>query len=49
MSEWAELLGMNYTTLKERIRSGWSVEKALETPVRPRTARMKGAEDGTTD
>ena len=49
MSEWAELLGMNYTTLKERIRSGWSVEKALETPVRPRTAKMKGAEDGTTD
>jgi hypothetical protein len=29
MSEWAERLGINYRTLKGRIRSGWSVEQAL--------------------
>lgn len=29
MSEWAEELGINYWTLKTRIRRGWSPEKAL--------------------
>lgn len=34
MAEWAEILEMNYDTLQGRIfDSGWSVEKAFETPV----------------
>ena len=44
IAEWADTIGMNYTTLKERLRSGWSVEKAIETPVRPR-AKMEVSED----
>lgn len=30
--EWARLLGINPKTLSERIRRGWSVERALNTP-----------------
>ena len=33
MTEWANLIGMNYRTLSKRIREGWPVEKALTTPV----------------
>ena len=33
-AEWAEMIGMNQDTLTKRIRSGWSSEKALETPVK---------------
>lgn len=37
MAEWAEEIGIEYTTLRSRINSyHWSVEKALETPVRER-------------
>jgi hypothetical protein len=32
--EWADLLGVDYYTLAARIRRGWPVEKALETPLR---------------
>jgi len=32
--EWARLLGLDYYTLAARIRRGWSVERALETPRR---------------
>jgi len=32
--EWADYLGMKYDTLKCRFRKGWSIEKALTTPVR---------------
>lgn len=32
--EWSEKFSIKYTTLKRRIENGWSVEKALETPVR---------------
>lgn len=35
MAEWAEVLGMSYDVLNHRINaSGWSVERALTTPVR---------------
>lgn len=35
VTEWAEILGINKGTLESRIvRYGWSVEKALETPVK---------------
>jgi hypothetical protein len=34
LSEWARHLGMGVTTLYQRLKSGWSVEKALTTPGR---------------
>jgi len=34
--EWAELLAMKPVTLSQRLYKGWSVEKALTTPVKPR-------------
>jgi hypothetical protein len=33
MSEWAKRFGLNTTTLFARLKRGWSVEKALTTPV----------------
>lgn len=34
MKEWAEKLGMNYSTLRQRLGVyGWSVERALTTPI----------------
>jgi hypothetical protein len=32
LKEWAEILGVRRNTIKERLRSGWSVEDALYTP-----------------
>ena len=29
MKEWAEVLGINYRTLKARLRKGWTLEKAM--------------------
>ena len=37
LSELAAKIGMNKTTLKERLNLGWSVEDAVERPVRLRT------------
>jgi len=37
LAEWAEVMGLNSTTITQRIDSyGWSTEKALTTPVRKR-------------
>jgi hypothetical protein len=33
VGEWAVITGINYTTLKERLRRGWSPERTLTTPV----------------
>lgn len=33
MMEWSRSLGINYTTLRRRIRAGWSVENAIEIPI----------------
>lgn len=33
VTEWAETLGMKVSALNERIRCGWTVEDALDTPV----------------
>ena len=33
MMEWSKYLNMNYSTLRQRINSGWSVEEAFEKPV----------------
>jgi hypothetical protein len=34
LDDWARLKGIRYGTLTERIRNGWSIEKALTTPTR---------------
>lgn len=34
LSQWAELYGLNYSTVKSRLSYGWTIEKALFTPVR---------------
>ncbi len=34
LAEWAEVLGIKRTILKDRLRAGWSVERALTTPPR---------------
>jgi len=36
-AQWAEKLGMNYNTFTERLRRGWSIERAITTP----TMRIK--------
>ena len=42
IAEWSEIMGINYVTLVSRInKSQWSVEKALETPIR-KTNRKVG-------
>jgi len=39
MGEWAEELGMMRITLRERLKHGWSVEKALGTPIQHKRHR----------
>lgn len=34
ISEWAKEIGLTYCCLKSRLYKGWSIEKALETPIR---------------
>lgn len=44
LSEWAERLGLSRESVRDRIKSGWSVRRALSTPpIRTRTR----AKDGT--
>ena len=47
LTELAEKIGMNKTTLKERLNLGWSVDDAVERPIRYRTKgyRMSKRED----
>ena len=51
VTEWAEIVGIKKTTIKERLNAGWPVGKALTEPVRQRTrgyrpsAKMDGGED----
>jgi hypothetical protein len=33
--DWARKLGLNRCTIRERLKAGWSVERALGTPTRP--------------
>ena len=35
ISAWARETGINYTTIHERLRRGWSVKRALLTPTQP--------------
>lgn len=39
--EWAERLGMKAVTLHSRLREGWTIERALTTPVVRRFANAK--------
>jgi hypothetical protein len=41
MKEWAEKVGLPYTTLKQRIANGWDARKALTTPWLPRGERWR--------
>lgn len=34
LKKWSEIKGINYLTLKDRLKNGWGIGKALETPVR---------------
>jgi len=44
LAEWAERLGMNYSTLRARLSQyGWPVEKALTKPVRERRSDHEAA------
>lgn len=36
LADWANELGLNYNTLRSRLRIGWSVEKAFEKPMEGR-------------
>ena len=50
VGDWATLLGIDYYTLHSRLRLGWSVERALETPVHHkasgrRTHRATGSKE----
>ncbi len=42
MTEWAEYLGIDYKTLSRRIYSGWSINKAFETPVEKKYSHKHG-------
>lgn len=41
LSQWAEELNMDWFTLRERLRLGWSVERALTQPVKQRSRNEK--------
>lgn len=46
ITEWSEILGIKKTTIKERLRCGWTDEQALTTPVRKRKgAKMEGGDE----
>ena len=34
LMEWCDILGLNYFTILRRIKRGWNIEKAFETPIR---------------
>ena len=46
ISEWSEITGIKKTTIKERVKAGWSISDVLTKPIRRRTRgyRPSGAE-----
>lgn len=42
LSEWSEKMNINYSVLKYRIKSGWSVEKAFNTPIEIKYSHKRG-------
>lgn len=49
ITEWAELLSIKKTTIKERLKCGWTDEEALTTPVRKRKGADMREVDHETD
>lgn len=48
VTKWADVVGIDYRTLKSRLHKNWPVDKALSTPVRPmapRGSKKKHAND----
>lgn len=41
IAEWCEILGIRQDTLRFRLKHGWSVERALSTPVRAKSTHKK--------
>lgn len=37
ITEWSEIIEIRETTIRERLKAGWSIEKTFPLPVRPRT------------
>jgi hypothetical protein len=42
MTEAANTIGLSYSALKDRVNSGWEIEKILTTPSRPKTRKIQG-------
>ena len=42
LPEFAKQYGMNYSTLKDRMRLGWDLDRALHEPVHPKESRARG-------
>ena len=40
MKQWANTLGINYSTLRQRLRLGWSIERAFTTPVKAKNKKI---------
>lgn len=41
ITEWADILGINFRTIMTRINKGWSAEQALGTPIKTQKQRVK--------
>lgn len=41
LPEFSKQYGIKYTALKERIRKGWDMDRAMNEPVKPRHRREK--------
>jgi len=45
--EWCELLGLTFWSLSRRVALGWTIEEAIEVPIRKRTNDKNTARDTT--
>lgn len=39
LAEWAAVTGVSDNTMRERLKSGWTIERTLSTPTRPKSAK----------
>ena len=46
LADWSEAVGLNASTIGHRLASGWSVERALTTPLRSHKKAVGGAGEG---
>lgn len=49
MKQWADRLGIDYKTLSRRIYAGWSIEKALFSPVEQKYSHRHSSDQETLD